>query len=98
VLYNGTCSTQLLSEKKGFGDYQFFLSYGGDQYLDLPNSIDGNFGTSGIVIHVSHFIAGQVFELTGYTTFGNYFLHNTFYLKKCYFGCLSQSRFKVNFN
>jgi hypothetical protein len=38
----------------------------------MPQAIDNVFGIPTIVIHVSHFIAGLVFEFTGYTTFGEY--------------------------
>jgi hypothetical protein len=69
----GTCSASgTASEPRRFGDYQYFMSFGGDQFYNIPQIMENVFGVLGIVIHVSHFIAGQVFELTGYTTFGEY--------------------------
>ena len=46
------------------------MSFGGDQLYNIPNIIDNNFGILGIGVHVVHFVAGQLFELSGYTAFG----------------------------
>ena len=74
MLNNGTCTTTSLIDKRAFGEYQYFLSFGGDQYFDIPNIIENNYGILGINVHIAHYIAGQVFELTGYTAFGKCFL------------------------
>ena len=71
-LPNGTCSSVDVYEPRAFGEYQYYQSFGGDQYYNMPLVMENVFGVLGIVIHVSHFIAGLVFELTGYTTFGNF--------------------------
>ena len=65
-----SCLASVSEEPRLYGDYQYYMSLGGDQFLDIPTVIDNNFGIQGIVIHVSHFIAGQTFELSGYTAFG----------------------------
>ena len=62
-----------MTQPRLYGDYQYFLSFGGDQYFDIPNIIENNFGVLGQVVHVAHFIAGQSFELAGYTAFGKLF-------------------------
>jgi hypothetical protein len=68
--HNGTCSAILPTDPRAYGDYQYYLSFGGDQYFDIPNIIENNFGVLGLVVHVAHFIAGQSFELAGYTAYG----------------------------
>jgi hypothetical protein len=68
--HNGICSAIRPTNPRAYGDYQYFLSFGGDQYFDIPNIIENNFGVLGLVVHVAHFIAGQSFELAGYTAFG----------------------------
>ena len=68
---NGTCSeSTALMDPRAYGDYQYFLSFGGDQYFDIPNIMENNFGVLGLVVHVAHFMAGQSFELAGYTAYG----------------------------
>ena len=68
---NGTCSSSTaLTNPRAYGDYQYFLSFGGDQYFDIPNIMENDFGVLGQVVHVVHFIAGQSFELAGYTAYG----------------------------
>ena len=68
-----SCLASVSEEPRLYGDYQYYLSFGGDQYFDMPNIIENNFGILGINVHVAHFIAGQTFELTGYTAYGKKF-------------------------
>ncbi len=46
---NGTCLSLKPDQSKAFGEYQYFLSFGGDQYLDIPLAIDAAYGTRGLV-------------------------------------------------
>jgi hypothetical protein len=46
---NGTCLSLKPDQSKAFGDYQYFLSFGGDQYLDIPLAIDAAYGPRGLV-------------------------------------------------
>jgi hypothetical protein len=69
---NETCSSYTSLFPRAFGDYQYYLSFGGDQYFDIPNIMENNFGVLGLVVHVTHFIAGQSFELAGYTAYGKF--------------------------
>jgi hypothetical protein len=71
-----------LADPRAYGDYQYYLSFGGDQYFDIPNIIENNFGVLGLVVHVTHFIAGQSFELTGYSAYGKKLLSIILIFKK----------------
>ena len=67
------CSTEnCLSKESGrfFGDYQYFLSFGGDQYFDLPLAIDAIYGTRGLIVQVGHFLSQVSYEITGYAAIG----------------------------
>ena len=55
---------------RAFGDYQYYASFGGDQYLDLPAAIDNIYGTSGIWPQVVHVMSQPFFEAAGYTAMG----------------------------
>ena len=71
---DGTCLGIGLDEARAsstYGAYQYYLSFGGDQFFNIPTIIDNNFGVLGLGIHVAHFIGGMSFELAGYTAYGN---------------------------
>jgi hypothetical protein len=79
ILELSQCSTEnCLSKESGrfFGDYQYFLSFGGDQYFDLPLAIDAIYGTRGLIVQVGHCLSQVSYEVTGYAAIGK--LENTF--------------------
>jgi hypothetical protein len=47
------------------------LSFGGDQYFDLPASIDSNYGVSGQITQVSNAFFTIPTQLAGFAAFGN---------------------------
>ena len=57
---------------RAFGDYQYYLSFGGDQYFNMPRVIDSVFGLAGQLSQMSNWICAVPFELVGYTVYGNY--------------------------
>jgi hypothetical protein len=57
---------------KAFGDYQYYFSFGGDQYFNLPAAIDNIFGTQGIWPQIIHVMSQPAFEAAGYTAMGNF--------------------------
>ena len=59
-----------LDSSRAFGDYQYYVSYGGDQYFNLPAAIDNIFGASGIYPQLGHVLAQPSFEAAGYTAIG----------------------------
>ena len=59
-------------QPKAFGEYQYFLSFGGDQYLDIPLAIDAAYGIRGMIVQVGHFISQVSYEVTGYATMGKH--------------------------
>ena len=60
-----------LESSREFGDYQFYMSFGGDQYFDLPASIDSNYGVLGQVTQVSNAFFTIPTQLAGYAAYGN---------------------------
>ena len=58
---------------RAFGDYQYYLSFGGDQYFNMPKVIDSVFGLAGQVSQMSNWICAVPFELVGYTVYGNFY-------------------------
>ena len=60
-------------ESKAFGDYQYFLSFGGDQYLDIPLAIDAAYGIRGMIVQIGHCISQVSYEVTGYAVMGKIF-------------------------
>jgi hypothetical protein len=60
-------------QSKAFGDYQYFLSFGGDQYLDIPLAIDAAYGTRGLIVQMGHFTSQVSYEVIGYAAIGNDF-------------------------
>ena len=75
-----------LESSREFGDYQFYMSFGGDQYLNRPASVDGIIGVSGIYRQISHLLSQPAFEAAGYTAMGKNrkFRHIYFVLTGCY--------------
>jgi len=67
---NDTCVVPGFERPKAFGDYQYFLSFGGDQYLDIPLSIDAAYGTRGLIVQCGHFVSQVSYEVAGYTALG----------------------------
>ena len=59
-----------LDNSRAFGDYQYYVSYGGDQYFNVPAAIDNIFGASGIYPQLGHVLAQPSFEAAGYTAIG----------------------------
>ena len=55
---------------RAFGDYQYYMSFGGDQYFNLPATIDAIFGASGIYPQMGHVLSQPSFEAAGYTAMG----------------------------
>lgn len=70
---NSTCIAPGAQSSKGFGDYQYFLSFGGDQYLDIPLAIDAAYGTRGLIVQIGHFTSQVSFEVVGYAAMGEEF-------------------------
>ena len=70
----GKTNDACLDESKAFGDYQYFLSFGGDQYLDIPLSIDAVYGTRGMIVQICHFFSQVSYEVTGYAAMGNFII------------------------
>ena len=66
-----SCSTTDVGLPKAFGDYQYYWSFGGDQYFNLPAAIDNIFGTQGIWPQIIHVMSQPAFEAAGYTAMGN---------------------------
>lgn len=69
---NSTCLIESSGDSKKFGDYQYFMSFGGDQYFDLNKAIDAIFGASGLIIQTGHWLSQVSYEVAGYTTVGNF--------------------------
>ena len=67
---SAAASTAELDSSRAFGDYQYYMSFGGDQYFNLPAAIDNIFGTSGIYPQLGHVLAQPNFEAAGYTAIG----------------------------
>jgi hypothetical protein len=67
---HGTCLALGEDQSKAFGDYQYFLSFGGDQYLDIPLAIDAAYGTRGLIVQMGHFLSQVSYEVTGYAAMG----------------------------
>lgn len=61
-----------LDQLRAFGEYQYYLSYGGDQYFNVPRVIDNVFGPPGIYRQLGHMLAQISFEAAGYTAMGQY--------------------------
>jgi len=55
---------------RAFGDYQYYVSLGGDQYFNLPASVDAIFGASGVYPQMCHVLSQPSFESAGYTAMG----------------------------
>lgn len=78
-------------EPRLFGDYQYYISFGGDQYLDIPLAIDAAYGTRGLIVQVGHFISQVSYEVTGYAALGkdqwffNYGRFKEVHIKICKF-------------
>jgi len=64
---SGTC---LEEQSRAFGDYQYFISFLGDQYLDIPLAIDAIYGTRGLIVQLCHFFSQVSYEVTGYAAIG----------------------------
>jgi len=64
-------SSKTADDYRAFGDYQYFFSFGGDQYFDLPASIDSNYGVSGQITQVSNAFFTIPTQLAGFAAFGN---------------------------
>ena len=71
---SSSCLQGFQAEPRLFGDYQYFLSFGGDQYLDIPLAIDAVYGTRGLIVQVGHFISQVSYEVTGYAALGIFFI------------------------
>ena len=69
-LSNETCLAPKEDQSKAFGDYQYYLSFGGDQYLDMPLAIDAAYGIRGMIVQIGHFISQVSYEVIGYATMG----------------------------
>ena len=69
-LGDGTCLALGEDQSKAFGEYQYFLSFGGDQYLDIPLAIDAAYGTRGLIVQMGHFVSQVSYEMTGYAAMG----------------------------
>ena len=67
----GTCLIGGSEDSRAFGDYQYFISFLGDQYLDIPLAIDAIYGTRGLIVQLTHFFSQVSFEVTGYAALGN---------------------------
>lgn len=70
---NDTCLATGSPQPKAFGDYQYYLSFGGDQYLDIPLAIDAAYGTRGMVVQIGHCLSQVSYEVTGYAAMGNHY-------------------------
>ena len=66
-----TCLATTSQDPKAFGDYQYYMSFGGDQYFDLNKVIDAIYGASGLIIQTGHWMSQVSYEVTGYTAMGN---------------------------
>jgi len=69
---NSTCLATA-GDSKAFGDYQYYMSFGGDQYFDLNRAIDAIYGASGLLIQTGHWMSQTSYEVAGYTAIGNFF-------------------------
>ena len=69
-LADGACLALGEDQSKAFGEYQYFLSFGGDQYLDIPLAIDAAYGTRGLIVQMGHFVSQVSYEMTGYAAMG----------------------------
>jgi hypothetical protein len=67
---NATCLAPVSGQSKAFGDYQYYLSFGSDQYLDIPLAIDAAYGTRGLIVQMGHFVSQVSYEVTGYAAMG----------------------------
>ena len=68
----GANSTCLATEaSRAYGDYQYYMSFGGDQYFDLNKAIDAIFGASGLLIQTGHWMSQVSYEVAGYSAIGN---------------------------
>lgn len=65
-----TCLVEAIEDSKKFGDYQYYMSFGGDQYFDLPRPIDAIFGSGGLIIQTGHWMSQVSYEVAGYTAIG----------------------------
>ncbi len=67
--YSRASNTSAISSR-AYGDYQYYVSFGGDQLMNVPSGIDGIFGVSGLMTLVAHIVIAMPSELVGYTTYG----------------------------
>jgi len=69
---NSTCLASAGSEtSKAYGDYQYYMSFGGDQYFDLNRAIDAIYGSGGLIIQTGHWMSQVSYEVAGYAAIGN---------------------------
>ena len=69
---NSTCLAEGSEASRAYGDYQYYMSFGGDQYFDLNRAIDAIYGASGLIIQTGHWLSQVSYEVAGYTAIGNY--------------------------
>jgi hypothetical protein len=67
---NGNKELAIADQSRAFGDYQYYLSFGGDQYLNIPAAVDGIIGVSGLYRQMGHALSQPSFESAGYTAMG----------------------------
>ena len=79
-----TVATEDLDLSRAYGDYQFYLSYGGDQYFNVPRVIDNVFGPPGIYRQLGHILAQTNFEAAGYTAIGLSLLYRNYRMRPIY--------------
>lgn len=83
---DSSCLADTSAEAKAYGDYQYYMSFGGDQYFDLNRAIDAIYGSTGILIQTGHWMSQMSYEVAGYTAIGEIcsftLLHPNFVLSK----------------
>ena len=57
---------------RAFGDYQYFLSYGGDRFFNMPLVIETETGLFGHIIQIVDTIVIIPFQLVGYSAYGKF--------------------------
>lgn len=67
---DSSCLADTSAEAKAYGDYQYYMSFGGDQYFDLNRAIDAIYGSTGILIQTGHWMSQMSYEVAGYTAIG----------------------------
>ena len=70
---DSSCLADTSAEAKAYGDYQYYMSFGGDQYFDLNRAIDAIYGSTGILIQTGHWMSQTSYEVAGYTAIGELF-------------------------